>query len=212
VQVHPDDEAAKRLEGENCRGKTECWYVLNADEGASLVYGLKGNPSKEEIRSAIKENTLEKLLDRVQVKKGDFIFIPSGTVHAIGGGLRLLEVQQSCNITYRLYDWGRGRECQVEKGLSCIKNLDAQKLVKFPGTFRCPYFTLEEIFVNGKWSEIPSPATESEKPSDRVLYFVIEGEGTVNLKKASPEDMFAFAPDERIEVEGNLRLMKIRAM
>ena len=210
VQVHPDDEMAEKLEG--CRGKTECWYILEAKKDSRLIYGMNGRYSVEELKDAVERNALEGYMKSVPVEKGDFAYIPAGTVHAIGGGLRLLEVQQSSDITYRLYDWGRGRECQVEKGLSCIKNLDAQKLVKFPGTFRCPYFTLEEISVNGKWSEIPSPATESEKPSDRLLYFVIEGEGTVNLKKASPEDMFAFAPDERIEVEGNLRLMKIRAM
>ena len=86
VQVHPDDQLARELEGEKERGKTECWYVLAAEEGAKLVYGLKGSYTTEELRQAIEEGRLEDYLNLASVKKGDFIFIPAGTVHAIGGG------------------------------------------------------------------------------------------------------------------------------
>ena len=213
VQVHPDDEDAKRLEGENCRGKTECWYVLNADEGASLVYGLKGNPSKEEIRSAIKENTLEKLLDRVQVKKGDFIFIPSGTVHAIGGGLRLLEVQQSCNITYRLYDWGRPREVHIEKGVEVIKNEKKQKIAPLGEEFSCKYFSLKKEPLKGGYSFLVSPASKLPE-----LIFISEGEGTIRStardgSKAESsfkaEEIFALLPGEKITLEGHGEVVRI---
>ena len=109
IQVHPDDDSAKLLEGNDAVGKTECWYVLDALPDASLVYGLKKQYTKEQIKDAILNNTLEDFLNIVPVSKGDFIFIPAGTVHAIGKGLRLLEIQQSCDTTYRLYDWGRDR-------------------------------------------------------------------------------------------------------
>ena len=116
IQVHPDDDSAKKLEGTSAVGKTECWYVLDCDENAELIY------SKEQIKEAILNNTFEDFLNVVPVSKGDFIFISAGTVHAIGKGLRLLEIQQSCDITYRLYDWGRDRELHVEKGVAVLKN------------------------------------------------------------------------------------------
>ena len=107
VQIHPDDATARLYEGENACGKTECWYVLDAEKDARLVCGLNGIYTASELRKAIKANSIQDCLNYVSVKKGDFVYIPSGTVHAIGGGLRLLEVQQSCDITYRFYDWGR---------------------------------------------------------------------------------------------------------
>ena len=117
IQVHPDDDFAVKLEGKGNRGKTECWYILDAEPDAKLVYGIKEGYSNEELAQAIKENKLEGYLDYVQVKAGDFVFIPAGTVHAIGGGIRLMEVQQSCDLTYRLYDYGRGREVRTWHGL-----------------------------------------------------------------------------------------------
>ena len=213
VQVHPDDEDAKRLEGEKERGKTECWYVLSADEEASLVYGLKGNPSKAEIREAIKKNSLENLLNRVKVKKGDFIFIPSGTVHAIGGGLRLLEVQQSCNITYRLYDWGRPREVHIEKGVEVIKNEKKQEIVPLGEEFECKYFALKKEPLKGGYSFfVSSPLPE--------LVFISEGEGKIcsTGKDGSKtelsfesENIFALLPGEKITLEGKGEVIRIQA-
>ena len=140
IQVHPDDELAVKLEGPGNRGKTECWYVLDAAPDAKLVYGIKEGYSNQELAKAINENTLESYLEIVSVKPGDFVFIPAGTVHAIGAGLRLMEVQQSCDLTYRLYDWGRGREVHVEKGLAVIKREDMIPVAQFPGEFDCKYF------------------------------------------------------------------------
>ena len=214
VQVHPDDADAKRLEGENERGKTECWYVLSADEGASLVYGLNGNPSKDELRSAIKENALEKHLCRVTVKKGDFIFIPSGTVHAIGGGLRLLEVQQSCNITYRLYDWGRPREVHIEKGVEVIKNEKKQKIAPLVEEFECQYFKLQKEPLKGGYSFLVS----SDCKNGAELVFISEGSGQIRAtaKNGSKtelsfenEQIFAVLPGEKITLEGHGEIIRI---
>ncbi|MBQ3686440.1 MAG: class I mannose-6-phosphate isomerase [Treponema sp.] len=207
VQVHPDDTTAQLYE--QCRGKTECWYVLSADKDAQLVYGMNGIYSPSEIRRAIETNSMSDLLRYVKVEAGDFVYIPAGTVHAIGGGLRLLEVQQSSDITYRLFDWGRGRECHVEKGIASIKNEGIRDVARFPGVFSCPYFLLEEITVESRYSTLLPPAKGESRPSDYVLFFVLDGEGKVNGKKAAAEDIFAFAPGEEVSASGDLHLMKI---
>ncbi|MGN0728639.1 type I phosphomannose isomerase catalytic subunit [Treponema sp.] len=209
VQVHPDDEMASLYE--HCRGKTECWYILSAEEGTELVYGLNGVYSASELRKAIEADSLQDCLRYEKVRAGDFLYIPAGTVHAICGGLRLLEVQQSSDVTYRLYDWGRGRECHVERGIACIKDTEIRKVLPFPGSFVSPYFSLEEVSVEGKhFSRLENCAAE-KKAADIVLGFVIEGSGTINGIPAAAEDIFAFEPGDAVEIEGRLKLMKITA-
>lgn len=121
IQVHPDDEYARRVENEF--GKTEMWYVLDATPGAELIYGFKEKISKEEFRQAIENNTLLNKLNRVKVKKGDLFFIEAGTVHAIGKGALIAEIQQNSNCTYRVYDYGRTgkdgkpRELHIDKAV-----------------------------------------------------------------------------------------------
>ena len=147
VQVHPNDEYAGREEN-GSRGKTECWYILEADKDASLICGINFTEetySREKLAKAIEDGTLEDTLTRLPVKKGDFVFIPAGTVHAIEGGLRLLEVQQSSDITYRLYDWGRPREIHIEKSLDVIKPSSGDHIKNFTGRYECNYFTLEKL-------------------------------------------------------------------
>lgn len=215
VQVHPDDNDAVRLEGEENRGKTECWYVLDAAPNAKLVFGLKQTNqrfSKEELALAIKNNTLENYLNTVSVKKGDFVFIPAGTVHAIGGGLRLLEVQQSCDLTYRLYDWGRPRELHIEKGLEVIKEDKLLPVSQFTESFECEYFSLEKISVKGGYSFLV-PA-KSALAKDWQLIFVLDGSGTVKNSDSqkfelAKEDLIAVKPGEKITIEGTLVIMKI---
>lgn len=105
LQVHPSDEYALKNEGEF--GKTEMWYVVDCDEGAELIYGFKEDISKEEFERRIKDNTLTDVCNFVPVHKGDVFFISSGTLHAIGGGILIAEVQQNSNSTYRVSDYGR---------------------------------------------------------------------------------------------------------
>ncbi len=105
VQVHPDNAYALRVEGEY--GKTECWYILDCDEGAELIYGFKKPISKDEFKARIKDNTFLEVVNKVGVHKGDLFFIEAGTLHAIGGGILLAEIQQNSNTTYRVYDYGR---------------------------------------------------------------------------------------------------------
>lgn len=219
VQIHPDDEFAVELEGPGNRGKTECWYVLDAAPDAKLVYGLKDGVSKAELKKAIEKNALEPFLNFVNVKKGDFIFIPAGTVHAIGGGLRLMEVQQSCDLTYRFYDWGRGREIHVEKALAVIKENKNDAIAQFPGLFECEYFSIEKIDVKGGWSSYCSSQKEGNPYSNDVMLLyvlssekaVIRNTGDKFSKTISAEEIYAVAPGERITVEGKAELLKIRA-
>ena len=113
VQVHPDDDAAHRV-GEPF-GKTECWYVLDAKPGAQVALGLKPGVSVEDLRHAIASVQAEQLLNWIEVERGDMLYVAAGTVHTIGGGLVLLETQQASDVTYRLYDYGRPRECTSTK-------------------------------------------------------------------------------------------------
>ena len=218
VQIHPDDKFAVELEGQGNRGKTECWYVLDAASDAKLVYGLKDGVTKEELRSAIENNTLEPYLNFVSVKKGDFIFIPSGTVHAIGSGLRLMEVQQSCDLTYRFYDWGRGREVHVEKALAVIKENKDFPVGAFPGTFECQYFYIDEIDVKGGWSMFCSREHEEATPSDWQLLYVLSSEkavirngGDKVSKIIAAEEIYAIQPGEKITIEGKAKILRIKA-
>ena len=119
VQVHPDDAQAQAA-GE-ARGKTECWYVLEAEPGASVMLGLKPGVDAAMLAASVADNTMESLVEKVPVSVGDMLFVDAGTVHAIGPGVVLLETQQMSDVTYRLYDYGRPRELHLEQGLKVIK-------------------------------------------------------------------------------------------
>ncbi len=150
VQVHP--------------AKTEMWVVVDCAEGASLVYGLKDKFNEDTFRQALANGTVESLLNYVPVHRGDVFFIPSGLVHAIGRGILIAEIQQSSNITYRVYDYGRlqngkPRELHVEQALSTIRDFAEDELnaIRFSLHDRrdenelaaCPYFTTSRIKVQG---------------------------------------------------------------
>ncbi len=127
IQVHPNDSQAQAhgLAG----GKEECWYILDCDEGASLGIGLTRTLSQPEMRAAIADGGIEGLIsDGRPVSRGDFFFIPAGTVHAIGAGITLVEIQQNADVTYRLYDYGRPRGLHLEDGLE-VSRLSPYPLV-----------------------------------------------------------------------------------
>jgi mannose-6-phosphate isomerase len=128
VQVHPDDAHAQAM-GQP-RGKTECWYVLEAEAGAEIALGLKAGATPDVVRAAITAGTLEEWLEWVPVEVGDMVFVDAGTVHAIGPGMVLLETQQTCDITFRMYDYGRPRELHVEQALGVMKTRTAAGKVK----------------------------------------------------------------------------------
>jgi mannose-6-phosphate isomerase len=116
IQVHPNDEQA-RARGLS-QGKSECWYILDAEPDATLGLGLKHRVDQDELRAAALNGSIEDLIDWRAVRAGDFVFVPSGSVHAIGAGISLLEFQQNSDVTYRLYDYGRPRELHLDDGIA----------------------------------------------------------------------------------------------
>ena len=119
IQVHPDDEQARKRG--LAQGKSECWTVLEANDGAMLGLGLKRSVGMDELRSAALDGSIEQLINWRPVTAGDFIFVPSGTIHAIGAGISLLEFQQNSDVTYRLFDYGRPRELHLDEGITVAK-------------------------------------------------------------------------------------------
>lgn len=146
VQVHPDDAQAAELEGEP-RGKTEAWYILAAEPGAKLVIGVRPGTTREAMAQAIRDNTLESLLVMATVHAGDLLYIPAGTIHAIGPGILLYEIQQSSDTTYRLYDWGRlgldgqPRPLHIDKGVR-VSRVESLPQITHPGTEPSPVVTV----------------------------------------------------------------------
>lgn len=165
VQVHPSNEYALKVEHEY--GKTEMWYIVDCDEGAELLYGFKHEITKEEFADRIKNNTLLEVANNVPVHKGDVFFIESGTLHAIGKGILIAEIQQNSNTTYRVYDFGRvgkdgkPRELHIEKALDVTNRVPP----KYPTTAQgqpekveggvktllrsCEYFNVNKLEVDG---------------------------------------------------------------
>ncbi len=143
VQVHPNDEYALEHEGEF--GKTEMWYVVDCDPGAELIYGFKETVTKEEFRTRIEQNTLTDICNHVPVHKGDVFFISAGTLHAIGGGILIAEVQQNSNTTYRVFDYGRVGADGKPRPLHIEKALD----VTVRNKPTVPYGAVGDITVHG---------------------------------------------------------------
>jgi mannose-6-phosphate isomerase len=160
VQVHPDDAHAQAM-GEP-RGKTECWYVLQAKPGATIALGLREGATVDAVRAAIAAGTLEELLQWVPVQAGDMVFVDAGTVHAIGPGVVFLETQQTCDLTFRMYDYGRPRELHTEQALRVIRMKTSAGMVKpvamdgFTRLIAQKYFVVDRYEVDaGRGAVIP---------------------------------------------------------
>lgn len=165
VQVHPDDEYARNKEGE-LFGKTEMWYVLDAAKDAKLVYGFYHDMDKKKLRHSIENGTVEKYLQKVPVHRDDVFFIEAGTVHAIGAGALIAEIQENSNLTYRLYDYnrrdkqGKLRELHVDKALDVVDLRQSSeprqplRVLKYQRGWasellcRCQYFQVERMLLN----------------------------------------------------------------
>lgn len=170
LQVHPDDDGAALLQK---RGKTEAWHVVAADPGATLITGVSAEVAAEEIGAAIEDGTFEALLHRRTVQAGDTLIIPAGTVHAIGGGIVLYEIQEASDVTFRLYDWGRvdsqGRRRELHLADALLALVPGRRAtLTYPLLLDagrdvlavCRYFTLERWTVDGEFS-VPSAKGES---------------------------------------------------
>lgn len=210
VQVHPDDEYALAVEGEF--GKTEMWYIVDCEEGATLYYGFKEPISKETFKNSIANNTVTDYLNKVPVKKGDVFFIPSGTIHAIGKGILIAEIQQNSNTTYRVSDYGRlgadgkPRPLHIEKAVE-VADLNPpkkQENLKAGYLADCKYFNVKLLNLNG------SLEIEVDDKSFSSL-LCLEGEVTadgVTLKKG--ECAFIPADSGKIKLSGTAKIIESR--
>lgn len=213
IQVHPDDTYAR--EREHCPyGKTECWYILDCPEHASLIIGNRAK-DRAEMEKLIRENRYQELLREVPVKKGDLVQIEPGTLHAIKGGFLILEIQQSSDITYRVYDYdrldnGKLRELHVEQSIDVIRvpekpfeggvHLHAAPQNQMNEMISCPYYTVWNAKVNG------SMEVENKWPFLTVT--VLEGTGTADGRAVKKGDGFVILSDcDKLILEGNMECM-----
>lgn len=181
VQVHPTDEYA--LENEGQYGKTEMWYIVECEENACLYYGFSKKISKEELRQRIQDETILEVLNCVPVRKGDVFFIEAGTVHAIGKGIVIAEIQQNSNVTYRVYDYGRvgadgkKRDLHIEKALAVVnRDLKPRSKSFDPHLGKCRYFSVDKLVLDGKMLK----KAEGTVDADSFLHLLIlDGEGCV---------------------------------
>ena len=176
VQVHPDDAYGMEHEGE--LGKTECWYIIDAEEGAEIIYGHKAQ-TKEELATLIEAGDWDGLLSKTPVKKGDFFFVPSGTMHAIGPGILILETQQSSDTTYRVYDFDRKddkgnlRELHLEKSIDVLnigEPANSRPVTVKADDLRSTLLVSNDFFAVYKW-EITGKV-DFEKTADYSLSLI----------------------------------------
>lgn len=215
IQVHPDDEMGQKLE--NSRGKTECWYILN-ENPASIIYGLNAN-TKEEAVKKIKNKAWNEVLKEVPANKGDFFFVPAGTVHAIKKGCLILEIQQASDVTYRLYDYDRPdkegnlRELHIDKSIEAIKLNEVRDEKEIEETVNLKtttltsneFFEVRKLEINGH--------TDLIRSSDYLLESVVEGVGVLkvdgeeyNIKKG---DFFILTNEvSSYEFDGDLTIIE----
>lgn len=227
VQVHPDDVYAKEHEGDN--GKTEMWYVIDADEGASLIYGFQHEVTEAILRKAVETGTLSKHLKKVLVHKGDTYFVPAGTVHGIGKGILVAEIQESSNVTYRVYDYnrvdknGKKRELHFDKAVQVMNmkvtpdvNHKPRMVQYYPGCSRellcrCKYFETERIRVTKAF-------VFSVMDASFQVLMCLDGYGEVqamdvkqkSMRFSKGETMFLPAGLGRCLVTGKAEMLKIR--
>lgn len=205
IQVHPDGEAAQAAG--HRRGKDEAWLVLEAEPGARIGLGLKREVSRAELRSAIETGTLEALVDWREATAGDFYYSPAGTIHALGPGLTLVEIQENVDLTYRLFDYGRERELQVEAGVKAAR----------PEPYRAPtprreigpgreILTEGGAFVVERWT-CPAGgrlAGEVERP---VWLVPVRGSGLIDGQALEPPSVWLVEDQSRVRIEAGSEVL-----
>ena len=227
VQVHPDDDYA-RIQEHGSLGKSEFWYVLEAEPGASLVYGFSQDMTEEQVRQGIADGTIRKYLQKVPVKRNDVFFVQAGTVHAIGKGIVIAEIQESSNLTYRLYDYNRRdrngnlRELHIDKALdvlnlhSSAEPVQPMRLLNYQPGFasefltRCRYFQVERILLSAEASEV-SYYTDS---SSFEVLMCVQGQGVLKGKKLripfrKGDTIFVPADSEALSFSGKAELLGV---
>ena len=215
VQVHPDDQAASQRTPPD-RGKTEAWYVVEAEPGSKIYAGLRAGIDEPTLRQAITAGTCEEVLHVIEPKVGDCIFIPAGTVHAIGAGLVIAEIQQSSDITFRLFDWNRvdnnntPRALHLDEGIEATRFLGPVKLSPKKSTtdpavrrlVECPYFFFDEVLPTSAWATagnccelIAILSGEVRLPSDWNLPTLQKGDCVLFPAELQPQSL-SCQPDD----------------
>lgn len=223
IQVHPNDQLAR--ERHNSYGKTEMWYVLACEPGAALYVGFNRTVTREEYLSHVNDGTLADILDRVEVKPGDTFFIPAGAIHAIGRGILIAEIQQTSDITYRVFDWnrvdanGQGRELHTELALDAInfepdQHFDvtrAPRKNEAVNLVSSPYFVTNVVEVSGRLHR------SHEDKDSFVIYMATEGDLTLSWADGSEriakgETVLVPAILDAVTLEGEGKLLEIYMM
>ena len=219
IQVHPSNAFALQHEGQY--GKTEMWYIIDAEPGSFIYYGFKHSISKEEFEARIKNNTLLDVLNAVEVHKGDCFLIEAGTLHAIGKGILLAEIQQNSNVTYRIYDYGRvgadgkARQLHIDKALAVTNRGPAANCAAcYPHLADCDYFTVDKLNLDGRLTYRTQGNVDD---SSFLSILILDGEGTItnkgdklNYKKGDSLFLPADSGDWQIEGRCDALLVTIR--
>jgi mannose-6-phosphate isomerase len=206
VQVHPDDAAAQKI-GQPC-GKTECWYVYKAMPGASVGLGLKDGTTREQFKQAIEQTRADQLLNWIDIRTGEMIYVDAGTVHAIAPGSILVETQQNSDTTYRLYDYGRPRELHVEQGLAAVhekthagkaaaETVDGHQML-----LASPCFIIEKFNV-----EQPMSFTADPGPGSAQVLVALEGGGVIECAGTQPVN---FNKGEAVVIPAAITMFELR--
>jgi mannose-6-phosphate isomerase len=214
VQVHPDDECAKNV-GQPW-GKTECWYVAHAQPDAQVALGLKPGATCDDLERAIHENRAEELLNWIDIKAGDLVYVAGGTVHTLGPGSVLVETQQQSDTTYRLYDYGRPRELHLKEGLAAVKEVvgsgkviratpeQARNGFQSEELVAAPFFVVEKFSLREK--KPFATADDSGLRSVRIIVG-LEGSGVVEVMGAEP---VAFAKGDAVVIPASIWNFEIK--
>lgn len=209
IQVHPSDAYAISNEGQY--GKTEMWYIAECEEDAYIYYGFKKQIGLEEFKKRILEHTLLEVLNKIPVKKGDSYFIDAGTLHAIGKGMVVAEIQQNSNVTYRVYDYGRKdkdgneRDLHIEKALKVTDRNPKVRSKTFPPHLGvCKYFTVDKLMLDGKYMN----SVKGRVNADSFLHFLIlEGSGSLRAETCTEfrkgDSILVTASTGEYEILGN---------
>lgn len=204
VQVHPDDTTAKK-HGEPC-GKTECWYVVEAEPDSQIALGLLPGTTREAFARSIQENRAEQLLNWVNIHRGDLVYVDAGTVHTLGSGSIILETQQNSDTTYRLYDYGRPRELHLQQGLEAMKEkTNAGKSEPIRISPEEEELIGTENFAVHKFTLNEDRCFTTDSSSPHVLV-VLEGCGVLESESSSP---VTFARGDALIVPASVRQFKV---
>jgi mannose-6-phosphate isomerase len=200
VQVHPNDVVARKHH--DSRGKTEMWHILAAEPGAKIAAGFREDIAPERLRDATLSGEIEDLLQWFDAAPGDTFFIPAGTVHAIGAGLTLCEIQQSSDVTYRLYDYGRPRELHLDQAVA-VSRLGAHNARQESSgdvLVACEYFVTKLIRVNEPLEHPPGAQFK--------LLIAIRGNGAIAGQPVKAGDAFYIPPNTEFRMTGDLNLLE----